>query len=136
MAVIPFHHERRVAFGDTDMAGIVHFSRLLDYVEEAEHAWFFLAGISPIGTGSLWPRLRMEADFLAPVRFGETARVTLRLERIGRSSLTFAYEIAVGERACCRGKWVICHSEISGDSSLRATPIPGDIRDVFEKSLS
>jgi len=133
MAAIPFHHERQVAFGDTDMAGIVHFSRLLDYVEEAEHAWFFQAGIPPIGTGSLWPRLRMEADFLAPLRFGETATVTLRLERIGTSSLTFAYEIAVGERACCRGKWVICHSRLDANGQLHAAPIPEEIRTAFEK---
>lgn len=133
MAATPFIHERRVAFGDTDLAGIAHFSRLLDYVEEAEHALFFQSGFSPVGNGSLWPRLRVESDFLAPARFGETARITLTLERMGTSSLTFAFEVAVGDRPCCRGKWVICHSRLDANGQLHATPIPDEIRAAFEK---
>lgn len=33
-----FEFERRVEFCETDAAGIVHFSSLLQYVEQAEHA--------------------------------------------------------------------------------------------------
>ena len=34
-----YRHLRMVEFADTDMAGIVHFSRYFRYVEEAEHAF-------------------------------------------------------------------------------------------------
>ena len=32
-------------FADTDAAGIAHFSRMLTWVEAAEHAWFQQSGV-------------------------------------------------------------------------------------------
>jgi len=131
-----FIHERKAAFGDTDAAGIVHFSRMLDYVEEAEHARFFQAGIPPFGSDSRWPRLRLEVDFLAPLRFGDEVQVELRLERIGTSSLTFDFQIRLDRTICARGKWVVCHSRIGADGQMRAAPIPAEHRAVFEGWLA
>ena len=47
-----FRYARRVQFGETDMAGIVHFSWMFRYMEEAEHALWRAAGLSihPPGT--------------------------------------------------------------------------------------
>jgi len=106
------------------MAGIVHFSRLLDYVEEAEHALFLQAGIPVWGSGSLWPRLRLEVDFQAPATFGDTARVELQTSRVGRSSLAFDFRILLADQPVCRGKWVICHAVRMENGSLKAAPIP------------
>ena len=35
----PFRTTRLVEFGDTDMAGIVHFANFFRYMESAEHAF-------------------------------------------------------------------------------------------------
>ena len=39
-----FLYERRVAFADTDMAGVAHFTAILRWVEEAEAAWLRAKG--------------------------------------------------------------------------------------------
>lgn len=131
----PFTFERTIAFSDTDMAGIVHFSSLLDYVEEAEHAMFFQAGIPPIGAGILWPRLRLEVDFMAPARFGQKVKIEFPLVRIGTSSLTFEFRIFIAKQLCCQGKWVICHSKMGEDGKIHAERIPADYLAIFEKYL-
>ena len=46
MAVSEFLYSRRVQFYETDLAGMVHFSWYLRYMEEAEHAMWREAGIS------------------------------------------------------------------------------------------
>jgi len=56
-----FHYRRRVQFADTDLAGVVHFSWIARYMEEAEHALWREAGLSivspdaPLG----FPRVAM-----------------------------------------------------------------------------
>ena len=42
----PFRVTRRVEFGDTDMAGIVHFSNFFRYMESAETAFLRARGLS------------------------------------------------------------------------------------------
>ena len=49
---------RRVQFHETDAAGLVHFSCFFRYMEEAEHALWWAAGLSihPPGTEVGFPR--------------------------------------------------------------------------------
>jgi acyl-CoA thioester hydrolase len=106
------------------MAGIVHFSRLIDYVEEAEHALFLQAGIPVFGSGSLWPRVRLEVDFLSSATFGDSIVVELSISRIGKSSVAFDFRILRQDVPVCAGKWVICHSLRNSAGSVEAAPIP------------
>ena len=41
-----FTYFRRVEFSDTDTAGLIHFSAMLKYMEEAEHAFYRSLGLS------------------------------------------------------------------------------------------
>ena len=47
---VSFVYRKRVEFADTDMAGIVHFSRFFVYMEMAEHAFWRSLGLSVHGT--------------------------------------------------------------------------------------
>ena len=47
-----FRYSRRVQFAETDLAGIVHFSWMFRYMEEAEHALWRAAGLSIADPGS------------------------------------------------------------------------------------
>jgi acyl-CoA thioesterase FadM len=44
--VSEYRYKRRVQFADTDLAGVVHFSWIAKYMEEAEHALWRDAGLS------------------------------------------------------------------------------------------
>ena len=66
-----FKLKRRVAFYETDAAGIVHFSCYLRYLEEAEHALWRAAGLSiaPRDSEYGWPRVAVTGEYGNPLRF-------------------------------------------------------------------
>ena len=111
-----FTYSRRVQFGETDMAGIVHFSNFYRYMEEAEHAYFRSLDLSimqaqPDGTVIGWPRVRASCSFEAPAFFEDVLEIELSIARRGVKSLTFSIvfrrgetRIATGElkTVCCR----------------------------------
>lgn len=97
-----YHHQRRVAFADTDAAGVVHFSRVLCYVEEAEHAFLEERGIPLLGNGG-WPRVQVECNYSAPLRPEETAEITISPEKIGGSSIVWKFEIRCNDHICASG---------------------------------
>jgi hypothetical protein len=82
-------HRSRVEWADTDAAGHHHNTAIVRFVEAAEAAEAFLVtrrGLS--GYFGAAPRLRYEADFTAPLWFGQDVTTTLVVENIGTSSMT------------------------------------------------
>ncbi len=96
-------YQRRVQFADTDAAGVVHFSRLLCYVEEAEHDLLRRVGIPLLGDGG-WPRVHVDCDYLAPVRPGESVEVAIAPEEIGRSSVGWVFSVRVSGTEVAKGR--------------------------------
>lgn len=122
--------ERRVAFADTDAAGIAHFSRMLCWVEEAETSFLREQGhklytIDDDGAARGFPKVGIEVKFLHPVRFDERVLVELTLERIGRRSLNYRFQI-VGEggEVAAEGQWAVAHVEIDRGGKLRGIELP------------
>ena len=70
-----FRTTRIVEFGDTDMAGIVHFANFFRFMEAAEHAFLRSLGLSVVmeidGGNYGLPRASAACDYLRPARFGE-----------------------------------------------------------------
>ncbi len=95
-------HQGRVAFHETDAAGIVHFSNYFRYAEEAETA--ALASLGIFSAESLqcysFPRVQANAQYNHPLRFPEAYTVRAFIKRIGRSSLTWRFEIAGPGKSC------------------------------------
>ena len=88
---------RRVEYVDTDMSGIMHFSRYLVFMENAEHAF-----LEALGARVQWregeremtfPRVAVACEYLAPARFGDELEVHLRVLRKGEKSLTYGFEV-------------------------------------------
>lgn len=81
----------RVEWMDTDAAGIHHNTVITRYAEAAEAALMRNAGID--GYFQVAPRVRFEATFEAPLFFGQEVTTVLRVAQVGRSSLTFGFEV-------------------------------------------
>lgn len=95
-----FTYKRRIAFHETDAAGVVYFANFFRLAEEAEtHA---LASLGSIVTrdGYLYPRVHAEADYLAPLRFFDEVTVHCCITRIGSSSAHWKFEIMSPEGLC------------------------------------
>lgn len=93
----PFRTRRPVRFGDIDHAGIVFYPSLLRLAHEAfEDAWAWLGRPYPgvcdrdhLG----FPAVHLAADFRAPLRYGNDVEVAIAIPRLGRGSVTWAYDL-------------------------------------------
>ncbi len=98
-----FIHRGRVAFHETDAAGIVHFANFFLYAEEAETAALASLGLAPVEAARYaYPRVQAEARYDHPLRFHEAYEVHTSITRAGESSLRWRFDICGewGGRAC------------------------------------
>jgi acyl-CoA thioester hydrolase len=129
------HVERmRVAWVDTDASGIIHYTAALRYFEVAEHALMraLFAGGRPGNGPFLLPRVHVEADYLAPLRYADEFDCTARVTAVGGSSVTYGFDIQrIDGVACIRGKIVAVACDLAG----RPIPLPTALRDGFTRAL-
>lgn len=132
-----FVYNRRVEFSDTDMAGIMHFSRFFIFMESAEHAFFRSLGFSIHtdinGKRFGWPRIHVECDFRRPLRFEDEVEIHLFIEEITDRTILYRFsfikmngeqpeEVATGEiKTIC-----VTFDEVKG---MKSTKIPSEITD-------
>jgi YbgC/YbaW family acyl-CoA thioester hydrolase len=119
---------RRVEFSDTDMAGIIHFSRYFVFMETAEHELFNAIGTSVHtsvdGQAIGWPRLRASCEFVRPVRFEDELEIVVRVRRKGNSSMTWRTEFRHEGEVVARGELVTVCCALAPDAPPRSIPIP------------
>lgn len=128
-----FSVDRRVEFCETDAAGIVHFSSFLCYMEQAEHAFLRHLGTSvadELGDGwhLSWPRVHVECDFRGVARFEDVLRVELRIVKLGRKSIEYAFTFTLNEACIAEGKVVAVCCRVHPGQPLDSTPIPAGLR--------
>ena len=131
-----FRTQRRVEFADTDMAGIIHFTKFFNYMEEAEHAFLRSRGLSVVmmhqGRKLGWPRVAASCDFIKPVRFEDVLDIELKLARIGEKSLTYGFHFTKDGEAIATGQLTTCCCEVRPDG-MQGLPLPADLRAVLER---
>lgn len=138
-----FVHRRVVAFHETDAAGIVHFATYLRWFEDAEHAWLRALGASvhedrPDGGFRGFPRVHVEADYKAPLRFEDPVEVHADVRTLGRSKVVYAFAVhREGETAprVTGTTTVVCAEREGADGALRAAPLPAAIREGLAAHL-
>jgi YbgC/YbaW family acyl-CoA thioester hydrolase len=131
-----FQTMRRVEFADTDMVGLVHFSNFFRYMEAAEVEFLRSLGLSvaPVdveGQRVSFPRRAAACDFLGPARFGDVLDITLRVEKIGRTSVTYSFDFTCGERRVARGTITAVCCRLTA-THVEAVEIPAVIRSQLE----
>jgi YbgC/YbaW family acyl-CoA thioester hydrolase len=130
---MPFRLRRLVEFADTDMAGIVHFANFFRYAEAAEHAYLRACGLSVFGGWEglkiTFPRVSAACDYLKPLRFEEEVEVAVTVERIGRTSVHYAFEFSRGDEAIARGRLTTVLCRVLEDGRLEAYEFPAALRE-------
>lgn len=138
MRISEFKTQRRVEFADTDMAGIVHFSRYFVYCESAEHALLrHLLGSEAHfhheGHEIGWPRARATCNFVSPARLGDVLDIRVLIRRKGKRSLTYGFEISCAGRRVAEAEiTTICC--VMNDPPLRSVDIPDFLADQLEEA--
>ncbi|HEU4364279.1 MAG TPA: thioesterase family protein [Candidatus Krumholzibacteria bacterium] len=93
-----FSAEFDVRFGDIDHARVVYYPRFFHYFHQAFEEWFGRAlGVSypdlVLKENVGYPSVRVESEFLRPLRYGDRIRVDLELLDVGRTSITVRYTL-------------------------------------------
>ena len=129
---------RRVAFAETDMAGIVHFANFFRYMEEAEHAFFRSVGhriseAQPDGSVIGWPRVSATCSYQAPALYEDELTVEAIVERIGPKSLTFRYEFFRDRTPLATGSMKIVCCRFRPGEPIEPIAIPRPFADVIDE---
>ncbi len=95
-------HHGRVAYHETDAAGIVHFSNYFRYAEEAEAAALASLGIFSADSLRLYgfPRVQASAQYNTSLRPFDEYTVRATITRIGNSSLSWHFDIVSEQKSC------------------------------------
>lgn len=96
-AEVRFAEQRLVRFQDVDAAGIIFYPRVLEYMSDVYIAMLMSSGWdlpkelgqSSVGT----PLVHAEADYLSPLRFGDSVSVEIVGVKMGTTSFTVGYRV-------------------------------------------
>jgi acyl-CoA thioester hydrolase len=124
-----FRYERRVQFAETDLAGIVHFSTMFRYMEEAEHALWRSVGLTIAERDGDygWPRLNAAMEFRSPLHFEDEFEVLVRIAALKTRTIQYEFVLRRGQTPIATGV-ISCICATKGpDGIMKATEIPAAI---------
>ena len=119
-------YRTRVAWVDTDAGGRIHFTAAFRWAEVAETALSRRLGLLE-GWGN-YPRRRVEAEYLKVLVFEDEIEVRLRIDGVGRTSITYAWEIAKDGELYVIGR----HTVVRVDRNGQPEALPDDVRTALE----
>lgn len=133
-----FTATRRVEFSDTDLAGIVHFSKFFLYMEATEHAFLRSLGTSVVaeyeGNRIGWPRMSASCDYKSPAFFEDELTINLSIGRKGTKSLTYRFTIDRDDTRVAEGEVGVACCVVNPGEKMRAIPIPDFIAGQIEET--
>lgn len=127
-----------VRFGDCDPAGLVYYPVIFHFCHVAMEEFFAarcgvryheLMRDERIG----FPTVNVQAEFFAPLVYGDEAEIEVSVSGMRRSSVTFVYSIrrASDHALCARSTQIQVAMNLD---TRRAVPLPDKYRRVFTES--
>lgn len=127
-----FRLKRRIAFAETDMAGVLHFSNYFRLMEEVEHEFWRSLGLTVFDRESepnmSWPRVAVTCEYHAPLRFEDEVELHLVVTKVGSKAMDFTVEFLHGGKRCAMGKITAVCCITGAHGAFSATAIPEDVR--------
>jgi YbgC/YbaW family acyl-CoA thioester hydrolase len=133
-----FLHRIPVRFDDVDYARILYYPRAFTFCQHAFEA--FCEAELGASLRSLiderrlgFPIVHTEADYSAPLQYGDECQVQLEVERLSERSVSFRYQLwRKGTTLCVRAKIVQAVVDLT---TFQACPLPDDLRARLERHL-
>lgn len=127
----------KVRFGDIDHAGIAYYPNLYHYFHVAFEEFFeqFIGTPYPVVLDQErvgFPTVKVETEFIQPIRYGDTLQITITIPRLGRSSAEIRFEAARrgDDRPCIVSRQTVVAVDMD---RFRPIPIPQRYRELFER---
>jgi acyl-CoA thioester hydrolase len=132
-----FTTTRRVDFGDTDMAGIMHFANFFRFMESAEIDFLHSIGmtVSWREGGVKWgfPRVSAACDYKKPARFEDVLTIAVTVEKLSAKTVSYRFDFSnqKGEPlAVGRITSVFCRSD--GPDHLESVEMTPEMRRLLK----
>jgi acyl-CoA thioesterase FadM len=116
--------QRRIEWADTDAAGHYHNLTVFRLLEHAEAVLHDRIGIV-FDTFGRTPRVRVSAEFSRSLHFHDVAETTIRVARLGHTSITYEFEVGTGGEPAAVGEVV---AVLLDKAEGRPTPWPDEWR--------
>ncbi|HTG97748.1 MAG TPA: thioesterase family protein [Burkholderiales bacterium] len=124
----------RVRWAEVDMQKIVFNGHYLTYIDTAIAEYWreiglpYPAGyVERYGTDIYLRKATLE--YLGSARYDDLLTVCCRVARLGRSSMTFVFEIYRDAEVLISAELIY----VNADSSMKAAPLPEDLRERVRK---
>lgn len=119
---------RRLQWMDTDAADRWHHAVLIRWAEEGEAELHRAIGVVDETFGAT-PRVALSLDYTAAVRFDDEVDITFRVERVGTTSVTYAFEASLVDGPRVGGGEVVT---VFTGPGMATTPWPDHLRAALE----
>jgi YbgC/YbaW family acyl-CoA thioester hydrolase len=124
----------RVRWAEVDMQKIVFNAHYLTYIDTAIAEYWREIGLPyPHGYveryGSDIFLRKATVEYLGPARYDDELTVCCRVAKLGRSSMTFHFEIYRAAELLISAELVY----VNADPSMKAMPLPDDVRERVRK---
>ena len=135
MAAAPFECDKLIRFHHCDPAGIVFYPQYFVLFNELVEDWFNQGlGIDfarlHVEDGLGIPMGSIECKFLSPSKVGEMLRLSLSINRIGRSSLEMNVTGKSGDQVRVQATLTVVLASLK---TVRSMPFPDDMRTRLER---
>ena len=123
--------KKTVRWADADPAGIIYYPRIFDYVGECEWELLHSLGFSweELKDTYLLPRVHVECNYKKILKLGAAFTIRLRLKALGRTSITYAFEVLLDDAPEEAAVYGSVTSVLVRDG--RAAEIPAALRDAL-----
>jgi acyl-CoA thioester hydrolase len=129
---------RRMEFSDTDLAGIVHFSRFFVFMESAEDEFLRQLGadfaLEHDGARLGWPKVEASCEYRSPARYGDTLDIHVKVLRKRNRSLIYGFAFSCGGREVAAGRTVSVCCAARPDGSFTPIAIPAFLAGRIEQA--
>ena len=123
-----FCHRRIVRFGECDPAGVAYYPEFFNWFHQAMEVCFeehlgvsYAQIIETVG----FPAVQTSAEFRSPIPVGATIDVEVCIERLGRSSIEWRFNIWRDGTISAIGRVkTVCISVTEGAFRFASTPVP------------
>ena len=129
-----FHVSKRVRYAEIDAQAVVFNSRYLEYFDIGITEYWRAAGVYdrwPANSSPEFHVARAEVDYKVPILLDEEIDICVRCSRVGRSSMTFLFELHGAGKDDLRatGLEVSVHVE---EAQGATSPVPDEFVSLFE----
>jgi YbgC/YbaW family acyl-CoA thioester hydrolase len=133
-----FRTRRKIEFSDTDLGGVVHFSRYFIYMETAEDEMLRTLGgsfwMEHQGRTLGWPKVEVSCTYARSARYGDDLEIRLKVLRKGTRSITYEFDFRRGDESLATGRTTSVCCASGPDGTFEAIPIPEEIASQLEEA--